>query len=122
MAAGILEFDKGVALSFDCSIWAAGRNTLEIIGTNGRIEVPSAFLTKRDKTDNFFVITIDGRNDIRREVEVPFVGDYTLQADAIGKAILNNEPLPYPSSDALLNMKVVDACLQSARERRRVEL
>lgn len=118
MASGILEFNKGVALTFDCGMWATFRNTLEVLGTDGRIEVPSAFVVNQDERDNFFVHTKDGR----REVEVPRLNQYALQADAIGRSIRNGEPLPFPSSDAVLNMKVLDACLTSARERRRVEI
>ncbi|MBY0144250.1 Gfo/Idh/MocA family protein [Neobacillus niacini] len=118
MASGILEFNKGVALTFDCGMWAAFRNTLEVLGTDGRIEVPSAFVVNQDERDNFFVHTKDGR----REVEVPHLNQYALQADAIGRSIRNGEPLPFPASDAVLNMKVLDACLTSARERRRVEI
>ncbi|PFO09384.1 oxidoreductase [Bacillus sp. AFS076308] len=118
MASGILEFNRGVALTFDCGMWAAFRNTLEVLGTEGRIEVPSAFVVNQDEGDNFFVCTKDGR----REVEVPRLNQYALQADAIGRSIRNGEPLPFPASDAVLNMKVLDACLTSARERRRVEI
>ncbi|GGH85289.1 putative dehydrogenase [Pullulanibacillus pueri] len=118
MAAGILEFNHGVALTFDCGMWAAGRNVLEVIGTEGRIEVPSAFVVHQDQQDNFIVTTKEGS----REVEVPKLNQYSLQADALGRSILYGEALPYPASDAILNMKVLDACLTSARERRRVEL
>jgi len=118
MASGILEFDKGVALSFDCGMWAAFRNTLEVLGTEGRIEVPSAFVVGNDQGDNIFVYTKDGR----REVEVPRLNQYALQADAMGRSIRNGEALPFTADDAVLNMKVLDACLTSARERRRVEI
>jgi predicted dehydrogenase len=118
MASGILEFDKGVALTFDCGMWAAFRNHLEILGTEGRIEVPSAFVVNQDETDNFYVFTNDGR----REVEVPRLNQYALQADALGRSIRTGEPLPFPATDAILNMKVLDACLTSAKERRRVEI
>ncbi|MDF2790340.1 MAG: gfo/Idh/MocA family oxidoreductase [Neobacillus sp.] len=118
MASGILEFNKGVALTFDCGMWATFRNTLEVLGTDGRIEVPSAYVVNQDERDNFFVHTKDGC----REVEVPRLNQYALQADAIGRSIRNGEPLPFPASDAVLNMKVLDACLTSARERRRVEI
>ncbi|WP_121660849.1 Gfo/Idh/MocA family protein [Metabacillus litoralis] len=118
MASGILEFDKGVALTFDCGMWAAFRNELEILGTNGRIEVPSAFITHQNEQDHIIVHTNDGK----RELEVPYLNQYALQADAMGRSIRNGEPLPFPSQDAVLNMKVIDACLTSARERRRVEL
>ncbi|WP_180960116.1 Gfo/Idh/MocA family protein [Neobacillus cucumis] len=118
MASGILEFNRGVALTFDCGMWAAFRNTLEILGTEGRIEVPSAFVVNQDEGDHFFVYTKDGK----REVEVPHLNQYALQADAIGRSIRKGEPLPFPATDAVLNMKVLDACLTSAKERRRVEL
>jgi predicted dehydrogenase len=118
MASGILEFNRGVALTFDCGMWADFRNTLEVLGTEGRIEVPSAFVVNQDERDNFFVYTRDGR----REVEVPRLNQYALQADALGRSIRNGEPLPFPATDAVLNMKVLNACLTSARERRRVEI
>lgn len=118
MASGILEFGKGVALTFDCGMWAAFRNHLEILGTEGRIEVPSAFVVNQDETDNFYVFTNEGR----REVEVPRLNQYALQADALGRSIRTGEPLPFPATDAIHNMKVLDACLTSAKERRRVEI
>jgi len=117
-ASGILEFNHGVALTFDCGMWAAGRNVLEVIGSEGRIEVPSAFVVQQDNEDNFFVVTKAGR----REVEVPKLNQYALQADVLGRSIRSGEPLPYPSNDAVLNMKVLDACLTSARKQQRVEI
>lgn len=118
MASGILEFNHGIALTFDCGMWADFRNTLEVLGTEGRIEVPSAFLGNQDDRDNVFVNTKDGR----REVEVPRLNQYALQADTLGRSIRNGEPLPFPATDAVQNMKVLDACLRSARERRRIEI
>lgn len=118
MASGILEFDRGIALTFDCGMWAASRNKLEILGSEGRIEVPSAFVVNQDEEDNFYMYTKNGR----KEVEVPRLNQYALQADAIGKSIRYGEPLPYPATDAVLNMKVLDACLLSAKKRLRVEI
>jgi predicted dehydrogenase len=118
MASGLLEFDKGVALTFDCGMWATFRNEMEIVGTEGRIEVPSAFITHQSEQDNFYVYTKDGC----REVEVPRLNQYALQADAVGRSIGDGPPLPYPPSDAILNMKVIDACLTSATARRRIEI
>ncbi|MDO3681630.1 Gfo/Idh/MocA family protein [Paenibacillus ehimensis] len=118
MASGLLEFTGGVALTFDCGMWAAGRNTLEILGTEGRIEVPSAYVVHENEQDHFYVVA----GGEKREVEVPYVNQYTLQADAFGRNVLHGEPMPFGPSDAVNNMRAVDACLTSARERRRVEL
>jgi xylose dehydrogenase (NAD/NADP) len=116
MASGLLEFNCGAALTFDCGMWAAGRNTLEVLGTLGRIELPSAFVTPPSPGSNFFVMTKEGR----REVEVPEVNQYALQADDMAYAVWGKKPLRFESMDAVRNMRAIDACLQSAREHVRV--
>ncbi|ULL15788.1 gfo/Idh/MocA family oxidoreductase [Paenibacillus sp. H1-7] len=118
MAAGLLEFPDSVALTFDCGMWAAGRNVLEVIGTDGRIEVPSAYVSRQNADDHFFVIA----KGERREVAVPYVNQYALQADDLGRSVLEGTPQRFEPSDAVLNMKVIDACLKSAQERVRVVL
>lgn len=116
MASGLLEFANGVALTFDCGMWAAGRNTLEVLGTEGRIEVPSAYVSPLDTNSHFFVTTKDGR----REIEVPHVNQYALQADDLAYAVWGQKPLRFQPDDAVRNMRVLDACMKSAAERVRV--
>ncbi|WP_424766875.1 Gfo/Idh/MocA family protein [Paenibacillus sp. sgz302251] len=118
MASGLLEFEGAVSLSFDCGMWAAFRNPLEVLGTDGIIEVPSAYVTGEPGSGNFFV---SARGE-RREVDVPHVNAYTEQADHLARAIINGIPLQFDASDAIRNMKVIDACLLSAEERVRVKL
>ncbi|WP_028610200.1 Gfo/Idh/MocA family protein [Paenibacillus harenae] len=118
MASGLLEFEGNVSLQFDCGMWAAFRNPLEVVGTDGIIEVPSAFVTGEPGSANFFV----SAKGERREVEAPNVNQYTLQADHLSQAIVNGTPLKFAPSDAVSNMRIIDACLQSARERARVTL
>ena len=43
MASGLMEFSNGVALTFDCGMWAESRNKLEILGSNGRIVLKNAY-------------------------------------------------------------------------------
>lgn len=114
MASGLVEFPKSVSLTFDCGMWADFRNTLEILGTTGRIEVPNAFVGN----PNFFVIS----KGERREVEIPQLNQYTLQADCFARSVLHDEPLTFAETDAVNNMRVIDACLRSAREHVRVVL
>jgi len=116
MASGLVEFPGDVALTFDCGMWAAGRNTLEIVGTEGRIEVPSAYVSKQDASSHFFVITNGGR----REVEVPHVNQYSVQADDFAAAVFGEKEPLFKPQDAVLNMRVIDACLKSAETRSRV--
>ncbi|EFM09689.1 oxidoreductase domain protein [Paenibacillus curdlanolyticus YK9] len=118
MASGLIEFGDSVALTFDCGMWAAFRNPLEVLGSEGIIEVPSAFITPTAESGSIFV-TAAGE---RREIEVPFVNAYSEQADHMARAIIEGTPLAFPAADAIANMKVIDACLQSARNRTRVSL
>jgi predicted dehydrogenase len=118
MASGLIEFPGNVALTFDCGMWAAGRNVLEILGTQGRIELASAFSCKADNSANFVVYTKGGR----REEEPPQVNQYALQSDDLGNAVLYGKPLAFKPQDAVGNMKVIDACLKSASNRERVQI
>lgn len=118
MASGLVEFDGAVSLTFDCGMWAAFRNPLEVLGTDGLIEVPSAYVTGEPGSANFF-ISSKGQ---RKEIEVPYVNAYTAQADHFARAINGEATLQFGASDALNNMKVIDACLLSARERTRIVL
>lgn len=118
MVSGLLEFDGDVSLTFDCGMWAASRNPLEVLGTDGIIEVPSAFISPEPGSANFFV-TVRGE---RREVEPPHVNAYTEQADHLARAVTGAAPQRFDALDAVSNMKVIDACLLSARERARIVL
>ncbi|GIP26748.1 deoxyfructose oxidoreductase [Paenibacillus sp. J23TS9] len=117
MASGLIEFGD-VSLSFDCGMWAASRNPLEVLGTEGIIEVPSAFVTPSPGSGNFFIST----GGERKEIHVQDINAYTEQADHLARAIHDRTPLRFDTQDAIHNMKVIDACLMSAREHIRVAL
>ncbi|MGN7356585.1 Gfo/Idh/MocA family protein [Paenibacillus sp. SAF-054] len=117
MASGLVEFGD-VSLSFDCGMWAASRNPLEVLGTEGIIEVPSAFVTPSPGSGNFYITT----NGERKEIHARDVNAYTEQADQLAQAIRGEAPLRFSPEDAIRNMKVLDACLLSAREHARVNL
>ncbi|MNE78051.1 hypothetical protein D3C80_1744180 [compost metagenome] len=78
--------------------------------------MPSAYLTNEPGKANFIVTTKEGR----REVEVPHVNAYSEQADDLARAIIEGAPLKFEAADSIKNMRVIDACLQSARERTRI--
>lgn len=111
MAAGLLSFADGVAATFSCGMWAAFENRIAIVGTDGRIDVPSAFVYGSADEAAFTVTTRSGT----RTETVPDVNQYVLQADAMAAAVLDGVPLAFPSADAVANMRVIDACLAAAR-------
>ncbi|MCM3635377.1 Gfo/Idh/MocA family protein [Paenibacillus camelliae] len=118
MAAGLVEFPGDVSLLFDCGMWAAFRNPMEILGTKGRIEIPHAFLGKNENEGNYYLHTDQGVEEMKAES----LDTYSLQADAFARAIYGEQPLPFPLEDAIANMKVLEACLQSAENGTRVTL
>jgi xylose dehydrogenase (NAD/NADP) len=115
MASGVLEFPGGKALTFECGMLANFRNSLHLTGTKGHIEVPYAYLST-NRNENFFLT----KDDVTREIEVPSANSYVCQVDDFARSVLNNEPNKFKAEDAVLNMKVIDACLTSARERKRI--
>ncbi|CAM4245947.1 putative dehydrogenase [Paenibacillus endophyticus] len=118
MASGLIEFGGSVSLTFDCGMWAAFRNPLEVLGDEGIIEVPSAFVTGEPGSGNFYV----SAKGERKEIVVPHVNAYTEQADQMANAIHGKQTILYGAADALANMRVIDACLASAHSRTRVTL
>lgn len=117
MASGLVEFPDSIGLTFDCAMWASGRNTLEILGTEGRIYLPSAFVAAPDQASAFSVF-VGGE---QREETFQPVNQYALQADDFAQAVWGGQPRFAPE-DAVHNMKILDACLQSADQRIRVQL
>jgi predicted dehydrogenase len=50
------------------------------------------------------------------EIIFDAVDQYTLQADAFAKAVLENIPVPTPLEDAVNNMKIIEAIFESSKE------
>jgi predicted dehydrogenase len=117
MAQGVIEFPGDVAMTFDCGMWADFRNRLEILGTDGRIEIPWAFLNPADG-EGFYVV----HNGEKREEGHFKTNQYTLQVDDFARSVFGEQPLRFAPQDAVLNMKVIDACLKSAREKTKVQI
>ncbi len=118
MASGLIEFPGQVGLTFDCGMWAAGRNVLEILGTDGRIELPSAFVTPPAGSTSY-ILHARGES---REFKEEALNQYSCQADDFARSVFGEADQKFVPDDAVRNMKVIDACLLSAREHIRVTL
>lgn len=114
MAAGLVEFSNGVSLTFDCSMWAAGRNDFEIIGTRGRIILNPAYTG-----DQSYTIIKDGKAEV---IEEEYVDTYTLQADDFAACVLDGKPLKFSYENLINGIKVVKAAVDSAEKGERIVL
>jgi predicted dehydrogenase len=118
MASGILDFTSGIA-SFTCSTQAMPYQRVNIVGTNGRIEIDIPFNAPLDKPTRSWLHT----KEESKEIVYDTTNQYTLQGDAFSKAVLNNEPVPTSLEDAVNNMKVIEAVMAGAKtgEWKRIE-
>lgn len=114
MASGIMEFSNGVALTFDCGMWAAFRNDLEVLGTNGRIVLNEAYIG-----DQSYQVTKGGETTT---VTVENINSYILQADDFANAVLDGKSLKFSGEDIIQNAKAVKAALTSAEKQERIVL
>lgn len=119
MASGLVEFPDSVSLTFDCGLWASGRAEMEILGTEGRIELPKVFGWENSDIPPQIIIHLDS---VSREERVSVSNSYVLQAEAFADAVLDGKPLPFTPENTINNMRVIEACLQSARTRQRIVL
>jgi xylose dehydrogenase (NAD/NADP) len=115
MTCALVEFPKGVSLLLQCGMWTADEDSLRILGSKGRIEVPSAFFAVSGAEG--FTVQV---GDDRRQEQVPTVDHYTLQADRLARAVLFGSPLRYPAQDPVWGAAALEACVQSMRTRSRV--
>lgn len=119
MAAGIVEFPRGLALTFDCGMWTEHRQLLEIVGSEGRIDIPHAF-TVGDDEDASYTVTVGGES--RVEGHNDKADPYAMEVDDLAKAVFKIQPSLFSPEDAVQGMRVLEAGLASARERRRISL
>lgn len=82
---------------------------VNVIGTAGRIEIEMPFNPLPDQQTKISLYTKDGQEDIFFEP----ADQYSLQASAFSRAIINDATVPYVIEDALNNMKVIDAIFES---------
>ena len=106
MASGILEFVNGTA-TFTCSTQLMPYQRVQILGTEGRVEIEIPFNAPPNEQTRLWLHTKSGSEEMVFEP----VDQYTLQGDLFSQAILNNTPVPTPLQDAINNMKVIEAVL-----------
>jgi predicted dehydrogenase len=110
MASGMLEFERGTA-TFTCSTQLSPYQRVNIFGSEGRIEIEIPFNAPPDRACRLW----HQRGATISEHVVEVCDQYTIQGDRFARAILDDTPVPTPLSDAVANMRVIEAVLASAR-------
>jgi predicted dehydrogenase len=112
LSSAILDFGEGTA-TFTCSTQLAPYQRVQIFGTAGRIEIEIPFNAPPDRPCKLWHQTAAGIE----ELEMPICDQYTLQGDLFSEAVLNGTPVPTPITDAVANMRVIEALVRSGESR-----
>jgi predicted dehydrogenase len=108
--AGLLSFSGGRAALVDCGLRAPLRQGCQIVGTEGTITLARPFQPEEDPP-SFVVASARGTTVI----EIPGTNQYTRMLDDFAATVLDGVPSRYPASDAVANMRVLDALALAAR-------
>ena len=108
---GALRFPSGVLAQIDCGLALDRREFLEVVGSEGRLELADAFTSKHKEA--LIVEKRQGQED--KTHRVPSADPYKEMAEHFAACALENKPLRYPASEAAANMRTIEALLRSAR-------
>jgi predicted dehydrogenase len=111
LTSGMMDFGVGTG-TFTCGTQAPDCERVRIFGTAGRIEIETPFTPAPDHACNLLHQTDAGAETIALDP----CDQYTIQADAFARAILDDTPVPTPIADAVANMRVIDAFFRSAAD------
>ena len=108
LASGILDFGNGTS-TFTCSTQLSAYQRVNILGTEGRVEIEIPFNAPPDRPSKMWHQSGDEIEKILFDV----VDQYTIQGDLFSLAVLNDTPVPTPLEDAVANMKVIETVVRS---------
>jgi predicted dehydrogenase len=116
LASALLDFGGGRQASFICSTQTNLGQSLEVLGTRGRLQLLVPFTPDAGSAT---AILVDRDYDVsgnlaRREI-IPPCDQYTEQANAFCRAVLDGKPLEWGVEDAIRTMRVIDAVYASEK-------
>ncbi len=110
LTSGIADFGEGRQLSFVCGTQSMNYQRVHVLGTAGRFEIDIPFNAPLD-TPTIVRLHQDGKAEVT--TKIPVCDQYTLQAEAFGRAVRGLEPLAHGVESAVQNMKILDAFFRS---------
>ncbi|MGE0132736.1 MAG: Gfo/Idh/MocA family protein [Blastocatellales bacterium] len=117
VASGILDFGRGTA-TFTCSTQLSPYQRVNIFGDAGRVEIEIPFNAPPDRPCRMWSETSAGVE----EITFGICDQYTIQGDLFSLAVINDTPVPTPLEDAVANMKVIEAVVESGGSAKWIEI
>ncbi len=110
--AGVLRFPGDVLGSFDCGMDVHRRNFIEVVASEGTIEVPSPWQTPESA-----LILVNGER-----VEPETVDPYARELEEFGRAVEGGPPPRLGRADAVSQARAIEALYRAADEGRPVTI
>jgi len=110
LASGMLEFSAGTS-TFTCSTQLAPYQRVNVLGTEGRVEIDIPFNAPPDRPCTMRHQHAGGID----EIALPVCDQYTIQGDLFARAVQDDTSVPTPLEDAVANMRVLEAIVLSAK-------
>ena len=108
----VADFGDGRQFSAMLSTQSFRHQRVGIVGTQGRIEMPTPFSAPTD-AEAGFGIDVKGPGEPMETILVPPVDQYQLQVEAFSRAVAGTGPWQHGIDDAIANMAVLDALTRS---------
>lgn len=105
-----LRFASGLLAQFDCALTLSYRQSYQIVGTEGLLDVPAAFAPGMNQT-------VIRQQSGGKETLHQFPGDdeYRLMVEHFANCVLTDQQPRYPPADGTANMRVIEALYHSGR-------
>jgi predicted dehydrogenase len=113
----LLEFPGGVGVTAQVGMWNADQDTVSIIGSRGRIDVPHAFICAPEQGDIRLT-----RGDVVEVIAAEQIDHYERQVTRFADAVRGDATLRFDPVDAVRQAQVMEAATRSWRDRVRVAL
>jgi predicted dehydrogenase len=110
LASAILEFKGGTA-TFTCSTQLSPYQRVNILGTEGRVEVEIPVNAPPDRPCRLW----HQRGSEIQQHTLDVCDQYEIQGDLFSRALLENKDVPTQLADAVANMRVIEAVVESAK-------
>src|SRR5699024_9956261 len=87
----------------------------EVLGTKGRMKVDFEV----SPAVSTIIVTVNGES---KEWTTDRIEPYVYQTEAFEDSSLNEKPVPYGTSDAVQNMKIIDALFSAHEKEKRINI
>jgi predicted dehydrogenase len=117
LTSAIMDFGRGTS-TWTCSTQVVPSQRVDIYGSKGRVAIEIPFNAPTDRPS---ILWHEHEGRIEK-IALEVTNQYTIQGDAFSLAVLKGSEVPTPLTDAVANMRVIEAIFESGKRGQWVEM